>query len=76
MAAGPLAFDSLPDNPRWRESRATGFGGADTGTQATDATGVEGAEEVAAGLADGLGGLEAGGGRGDAVEFLEGDAGP
>ena len=38
--------------------------------------GVEGAEEVAASLADGLGGLEAGGGRGDAVEFLEGDAGP
>ena len=54
-----------------------GRGGRNGGcTRASDDRrgGVEGAEEVAASLADGLGGLEARGGRGDAVECLEGDA--
>ena len=74
MAAGPLAFDSLPDNPRRREGRATGTGvGVRTRDSGDRRGGVERAEEGAAGLADGSGGLEAGGGRGDAVERLEGD---
>ena len=77
MAAGPLAFDSLPDNPWRSEGRATGTRvGVRTRDSGDRRGGVERAEEDAAGLADGLGCLETGCGGGEAVEFLEGDAGP